>query len=75
MPNSGTLVLPKGMRPAALKFVTVLDCTVAGVAGTMREPERVGQPTTFARMSLSSIGTPVKSPLGSVPLAAARAPS
>src|SRR4029077_5409341 len=44
MPNSGTLVLPSGINPAALKLVTVFDCAAAPVAGTIREPDRVGQP-------------------------------
>ena len=63
MPNSGTLVLPNGISPAALKRVTMVDSAVAGVGGTAREPDRVGQPTTLARMSLSSIGTPANTPL------------
>src|SRR6185437_2816043 len=75
IPNSGTLVLPNGMRPAALNRVTVVDSTDARVGGTKREPDRVGQPATLARMSFSSIGTPAKTPLERLSLAATRAQS
>src|SRR6516162_9839394 len=52
-PNSGTLVLAKGMKPARRKRATIYESAVAGVSGTKEEPERVGMPKQKPAMSLS----------------------
>ena len=62
MPNSGMLVLPSRIRPAASKRATSVASKVEGAAGTKREPCRVGQPFLKPRMPFKSIGTPAKAP-------------
>ena len=52
-PNSGTLVLPSGMRPAAWKRTTSVELKGEGTAGTKRQPSRFGQPFLNPRMSFS----------------------
>src|SRR5215213_10016513 len=57
VPNSGELVMPRGMKPAPMKRCTTKSVAVLGAAEAPRDPYVVGQPSTRLR-SLIGSGTP-----------------
>src|SRR3954452_371949 len=73
VPNSGTLVRPRGTKPAARNCSARKDVTGQGKSFSAPMPKAVGSPATVQPRSLNRIGTPRNGPSGSSPPVAERA--
>src|SRR5690349_10969617 len=73
VPSSGTLVRPRGMKPAARNCPARYEVTGHATSFSGPSPKAITSPATKQPRSLSRIGTPRNGPSGSVPAACARA--
>src|SRR5690349_24223901 len=73
VPSSGTLVRPRGMKPAARNCPARYEVTGHATSFSGPSPKAITSPATRQPRSLSRIGTPRNGPSGSVPAACARA--